>query len=63
MTDRTFEDIVAHVLLDSGFESDTDTYGLDFLLICELDGTTIEQDCPACPECGRPNPLIAQGLI
>ncbi len=40
---------------------ETDGFGLDSNLIhCD---SMIEQDCPRCPECGAPNPLMAAGLI
>lgn len=52
------DDILAE--LDPSGEWETDGMGLDSLLIhC----TTVEQDCPRCPECGAVNPLRAAGLI
>jgi hypothetical protein len=48
-------------LLPEGWETDGDTFGLDFLLICPEHGYTIEQD-GVCPE-GCVSPLREQGLI
>lgn len=55
------DEFLNELLEGSGFT--TDGYGIDSCLVCEEDGTLIEQDCPACPDCGARNPLIALGLI
>ena len=54
-----FDDMLAE--LDPTGEWESDGFGLDSNLIhC---GVMVEQDCPACPECGAANPLRAAGLI
>lgn len=55
-----FEDFIQE-LLPEGWETDAETFGCDFLLICPH-GNTIEQDCRAAP-CGCVSPLIEMGLI
>lgn len=53
-----FDEILAD--LDPTGTWESDGYGIDSNLVhC----VTIEQDCPACPECGAVNPLRAAGLI
>lgn len=52
------EEILASI--DPTGEWSTDGYGIDSNLVhCVM----IEQDCPRCPECGEPNPLMAYGII
>ena len=36
---------------------------LDGVIYCRKCGESMEPDCEACPECGKPNPLIVLGLI
>ena len=55
------DDFLDEFLEGSGFS--TDGFGLDSILICDEDGSRIEQDCAKCPECGAVNPLRAMGLI
>jgi hypothetical protein len=47
--------------LDPSGEWGTDGFGIDSCL--EHCGVLIEQDCPACPECGAANPMRKAGLI
>lgn len=54
--------VLDELLEGTGFYSDG--YGdYDSNLVCEEDGTMIEMDAEACPECGAKNPLRAQGMI
>lgn len=56
-----YDEVLEQLLEGTGWS--TDGFGIDSNLVCDKDGTMIEQDAAKCPVCERTNPLILKGVI